>query len=435
MDGQNTPRDRERIYSVFKYFSAEKENGGPLVDVSKASIRTADATNVSISTVERVCREARDTMEVFRKPVFEEKKRKRSKTVTGLDDFDKVVLRRKILQSYERKELPTIEKVLHEMKENIGFKGSRESLRKIMREIGFRYAKVNVRRFLMERHDVQCTRARFLEKMHRVRERVQTVIYLDETWVNQNYSVGKCRINSKSERATGMKVPTGKGSRLIILHAGSKEGFVPDAQLVFSAKNDGDYHHQMNHVVFEEWFSNQLLPNIPSSSVIVMDNAPYHSRRVENPPTTSSNKATIKEWLVKKGLEPKDNMLKCHLLEMVQQYSRNIGNIYVIDKIAEENGHKVIRLTPYHCHYNPIELIWGQVKNYISKRNNFKMADLKLLVNEAMASVTTENWANAVNHAERLQAEDAKNDVYIDKFVDSFITTLESSDSSDEESL
>ena len=36
---------------------------------------------------------------------------------------------------------------------------------------------------------------------------------------------------------------------------------------------------------------------------------------------------------------------------------------YVIDKIVEEAGHRVLRLPPYHCQYKPIKLIWAQLKN------------------------------------------------------------------------
>lgn len=45
------------------------------------------------------------------------------------------------------------------------------------------------------------------------------VIYLDETSVNQNHS--RSHIWQNDEGTEGLKVPTGKGSRLIITHAGS----------------------------------------------------------------------------------------------------------------------------------------------------------------------------------------------------------------------
>ena len=68
----------------------------------------------------------------------------------------------------------------------------------------------------------------------------------------------------------------------MILHAGTSNGFVNGA--LFSARNDGqaaDYHSNMTADKFERWFELQLLPNIAANSVIIMDNASYHSRQSE----------------------------------------------------------------------------------------------------------------------------------------------------------
>ncbi|XP_066950811.1 uncharacterized protein [Macrobrachium rosenbergii] len=238
-------------------------------------------------------------------------------------------------------------------------------------------------------------------------------------------------MDTNSKKATGEKPPTGRGKRLIILHAGSKEGFVQNADLVFESKNDGDYHHQMNSKMFEEWLKYQLLPNIPPSSILVLDNASYHSVRIDKPPTMADKKDVMKEWLKNKGANPSDNLNKCVLLEMVKSLSYGIRHDYVIDRMARDNGHQVVRLPPYHCEYNPIELIWAQVKTYVAKRNNFKMADLKPLVKEAIQSVTAENLANAVKHSENLQIADAAKDICIDKYIDSFVIELRSSDDED----
>ena len=71
-----------------------------------------------------------------------------------------------------------------------------------------------------------------------------------------------------------------KGQRLIVTHAGGVEGQVSGAKLVFRAKtNSIEYHDEMNSEHFMEWFTQQLLPNIPNSSVIVLDNATKHQQR------------------------------------------------------------------------------------------------------------------------------------------------------------
>jgi len=75
----------------------------------------------------------------------------------------------------------------------------------------------------MERNDIVAMRVKFLRKMCNLRQSNDTrpVVYLDETWVNQNYSRGQ--IWQNDQNTEGLKVPTGKGARLLICHAGSSK--------------------------------------------------------------------------------------------------------------------------------------------------------------------------------------------------------------------
>ena len=90
--------------------------------------------------------------------------------------------------------------------------------------------------------------------MMKNRQDNKPVVYLDETWANAHDG--------------------------IILGAGGETGWIPNTTLIFrSKKNTGDYHDEMTADHFEEWFATKLLPNVPANSLIVMDNATYHSRR------------------------------------------------------------------------------------------------------------------------------------------------------------
>ena len=55
----------------------------------------------------------------------------------------------------------------------------------------------------------------------------------------------------------------------------------------------------MNGKHFKNWWTTQLLPNIPPASVIVMDNAPYHTVMTDatRPAHSSSRKAELQQWL------------------------------------------------------------------------------------------------------------------------------------------
>lgn len=92
--------------------------------------------------------------------------------------------------------------------------------------------------------------------------------------------------------------------------------------------------------------------------------------------------------------------------------------IYRLDQMALEHGHEVVRLPPYHCQYNPIELVWAQVKNEVATKNNtFKIADVEKLLHEAISNVSIENWQKCVKHAEHLQDEDLKKAHICDDFI------------------
>ncbi|KAJ8919255.1 hypothetical protein NQ315_003838 [Exocentrus adspersus] len=165
-----------------------------------------------------------------------------------------------------------------------------------------RYVKRNRKSILIERHDIVRWRLGYLNSIKEFRKENRPIYYLDETWVNEGHSKEKVWVdNSITSRrdafiqglSTGLKNPSGKGK---LLHAGSENGFVNDALLLFEGKKSGDYHEEMNANVFENWFS-EFLKKLPDNSVIVMDNASYHSRKVEKVPTQSSKKADMQAWL------------------------------------------------------------------------------------------------------------------------------------------
>ena len=58
-----------------------------------------------------------------------------------------------------------------------------------------------------------------------------------------------------------------------------------------------DYYDEMDRDTFLKWFRDQLIPNIPHNSVIIMDNASYHSMRSEKAPMLSTRKYNMQKWL------------------------------------------------------------------------------------------------------------------------------------------
>jgi len=178
-------------------------------------------------------------------------------------------------------------------------------MKRLLKELKCSYKKCNdERKFRMERNDIVALRCKFLRTICTLRKNNDRspVVYLDETWVNQNHS--RTRIWQNEEETEGFKVPTSKGGQLIVCHGGSSTyGFIEGAKLIFRSKsgNTGDYHSQMNAEVFRSWFV-QMLQSIDEACIIVMDYAPYHSMLEDNFPKINAQKVYIQERLTKKIL-------------------------------------------------------------------------------------------------------------------------------------
>ena len=66
-----------------------------------------------------------------------------------------------------------------------------------------------------------------------------------------------------------------------------------------------------------------------------------------------------------------EKALKRELLELIK--GAHPEERYAIDEIAKTFGHEVVRLPPYHCELNPIEMAWAQVKGYIKAKKTLNL--------------------------------------------------------------
>ncbi|XP_011409426.1 PREDICTED: uncharacterized protein LOC105316296 [Amphimedon queenslandica] len=136
---------------------------------------------------------------------------------------------------------------------------------------------------------------------------------------------------------------------------------------------------------FEEWFRDSLLPNVPPNSLIVMNNASYHSRIEEEIPKKSWTKCKMIVWLVYYGKEFfDDDCTKSQLLAFVQDAAKRMGlttTKYIVDEMALKAGHE------------------AQVKGHI-KANTSKLTldEVKSLAEAGFEVVNKERWADLVKH-------------------------------------
>ena len=263
---------------------------------------------------------------------------------------------------------------------------------------GFTYGTGKRRSALKERDYVILARRRYLRQKRLNRKPdgsyARPEVYLDETFINKNHS------NQFTwyfdEDGPEVNKPAGKGERLIVVNAIKLDGWVNNAPLIFEAKKKtGDYHGQMNWGNFSRWFTEQLLPNIPENSIIIMDNASYHNTTEENTfPKSNARKENLRKWLDDIGIPWGADLLKAELYALCKPFEPKPE--YKIDQIAEAAGHSILRTPQYHPELQPIEMCWGVMKNHMAKHCDFTLRKFRNNLPLAFSQVTSKTCQNLI---------------------------------------
>jgi hypothetical protein len=103
-----------------------------------------------------------------------------------LDDFDHCVINRTIHGLYSWKIAPTVSIIHKEIKDSIKISKSKLTLTLI--DLGYTYKNmVDKRRVLYDQVSIINDRCNYLRKIKSFREAGYDIVYLDETWLNQNH--------------------------------------------------------------------------------------------------------------------------------------------------------------------------------------------------------------------------------------------------------
>ncbi|KAM7286877.1 uncharacterized protein ISCGN_030589 [Ixodes scapularis] len=309
----------------------------------------------------------------------------------------------------------------------------------MLKRLGFRYCKRSRSAHLIECPNIIRRRRKYLRQIKKYRQQKRSIYYTDETWVSTGHIKSQVcahtTTGASEANRTGPKNLAAKGERLIITHCGSESGFVDGAAEVFRAKrHTGRITREMDGPHYVKWFTERLLPNLAPNSVIVMDDAPYHSLETEKVPQMATRMKDVQDWLSAKGVSWSKGLVKAELLKLVSTVNDEDTH-YLVDQIAAQYGHTVLRLPPYHSHLNPIELIWSQVKGYVASENKtFKIDELEPLVTKAFTKVTPETWARCCSHVVLEEDNMMKVDHLIDDVVDSAVVNVGENDTSSADS-
>ena len=402
-----TPEMKQMVINLKRHFDEERRNYKE-VSTRNPTLRTAQGLGIGEVTVKRIIADYRKQRTT---PLASPLKPK------GKPEYRAAVNLQPVIREYVRAQNLAgqrvgIEKLRHYLVEEHGAHISSVTLWRTLKRWGFSYGTGKRRSALKERDYVVLARRRYLRQKIANRNPDGSLkrpeVYLDETFINKNHSAQFTWY--LEEDGPWVNKPSGKGPRLIIVDAITAQGWVKGAELVFEAKKrSGDYHGQMNWENFSTWFSDQLLPNIPSQSLIILDNARYHNVLQEDlSPTPQSRKSQLQAWLASSNIPWTSDMLKPELYELCKKFAP--APVFKLDQLAEACGHRILRTPQYHPELQPIETCWGIVKNYMADHCDFTTKNfheqLPIALSKVKPSTCKKVIAKVVKQEDKYWAED-----------------------------
>ena len=375
-------------------YDAEKRLG-PVVPTVDPVKRVANGLGIGEATVKRImARYNKEGQNIIERP-YKPRGRPEYRVATNLQPIIRDYIRSQNLIGQR----VGVEKVRNYLIDEYSATIPTSTLWRCFNRWGFVHGTGKNRSTLKERPYVILARRKYLRAKRANRNLNGTLkrpeVYLDETYLNKNHS---SRFTwYLEEDGPWVNKPSGKGPRFIIIHAITKDGWVDGADLIFEAKKrTGDYHGQMDWENFSKWFTNQLLPNIPANSLIIMDNAKYHNVLADEAfPGAKTTKQQMQDWLTKNNYPWIEDMLRPELFELCKRLAPVPD--FKLDTIAEANGHKILRTPQYHPELQPIETSWAIVKNYMAEKCDFTMAGLKKNLPDSFDMVTPQTCKKIIS--------------------------------------
>uniref|UniRef100_A0A8R1HYF5 Uncharacterized protein n=2 Tax=Caenorhabditis japonica TaxID=281687 RepID=A0A8R1HYF5_CAEJA len=310
--------------------------------------------------------------------------RKRAAEKISSDDKKKI---HTFLQSvWIQKKDVRLKEMLEWAKKNIDFPYGQRVLTYVLSGMGFCFKKKTHNPNIEEREDLRAMRIKFLEKMQRLREAGSYFCYFDETWifagmvleygwqVREADPYKRAREIDKKERLPGPPKGASRGKRGIVAAVLTMDGVLPGSEKVWvsnvrASERREDYHQEMNAELYEKYMLNDVIPALVRVAaaanqppVLIIDNAPYHNRTLENAPTKAAKKQVMKDFLTRHGALYDESAKRAELYEKVEELIASKGGRwyfkkYVVDEFAKSKGVIVARLPLIIARLNTLMLL------------------------------------------------------------------------------
>ena len=85
--------------------------------------------------------------------------------------------------------------------------------------------------------------------------------------------------------------------------------------------------------------------------------------------------------------------------------NQQFQSVYAVEELCLQQGVEILRLPPYHCMLNPIELAWSSLKRLVRKLNTMPTRPTTVVghVRQAANLVTSAHWKNFIQHVINLE--------------------------------
>ncbi|XP_060854700.1 uncharacterized protein LOC132932367 [Rhopalosiphum padi] len=244
-------RQREMIINAYK----SKLEKNPSMTIRNMRSTLSKELGIGETTISNTISQYRQ-----HETVSSPNKTKKFKNIeTKINDFDKSEIRKKIHKFWFDRELPTLDKILKVINNEDSTlpNFSRTSLYRLLKSMEFKYSKRGRNGTLLEKSEIVLWRRKYLKDIKKYREEGRPIYYLDEMLVNTGGISERVRCNKTVKSlprdvhtqsfSPGPVNPSSNENRLIVIHIGSEDGFVPGGLLcVESQKNSKDYHDEIN---------------------------------------------------------------------------------------------------------------------------------------------------------------------------------------------
>ncbi|XP_005105949.1 uncharacterized protein LOC101860276 [Aplysia californica] len=218
---------------------------------------------------------------------------------------------------------------------------------------------------LQNKISIALTRYAYLINVAKYRKEGRPIVYIDEAWFSlsgpaaRREKTGPFREDSHSRYGKSSRSQASY-PKMLVMHAGGDMGFISATLSITkcqkSQTQSSEYTNSgLNSDVFFSWVNKHLLPNIPSSSIIVLDNASFHGLKSK----VDMNESDVScQEIVHEGT----GNLSLHSKNVQFEALREKFGLPASVSAIFGDGHRFLRLPPYHSFLNPIELAWRDMR-------------------------------------------------------------------------